>query len=275
MWTSPDRRAARKDAPARPVLGGAWAPIGALVAALALDPADRLACRSPDPGDAIALAAAGRVLLFAAADPACHWAILAIAAAARLGATGAEELVGCGQPGRRIWLYHQVRPLLPAPSRAHWDRREGWIRGGLITATPEAAGRWERTIARQAGALARLPGPVRAALVQALFARRVGGRPPLRARAGVPAAARGGGAPAPALGGAAGARVETEDGGPVALEWWGRAAPAGPRGAALLAGWRPRRPPPCPPGMVPRPALAQCLASPVAGAPWVYAPAST
>lgn len=49
------------------------------------------------------------------------------------------QLMGLGQAGRRLTIYHQVRDRLTEPTRRFWDANEGTIRLGLL-----GLGRFER-----------------------------------------------------------------------------------------------------------------------------------
>ncbi|MCP4808110.1 MAG: DUF3419 family protein [Proteobacteria bacterium] len=49
------------------------------------------------------------------------------------------QLMGLGQPGRRVHIYHQIKGELSEPSRRFWDANEGTIRLGLL-----GLGRFER-----------------------------------------------------------------------------------------------------------------------------------
>lgn len=53
------------------------------------------------------------------------------------------QLLGLLEPGRRVTLYHQVRPHLSAPTRQYWDRHEATVRVGILS-----HGRFERRLTR-------------------------------------------------------------------------------------------------------------------------------
>ncbi|MCB9762707.1 MAG: DUF3419 family protein [Alphaproteobacteria bacterium] len=60
----------------------------------------------------------------------------------------ALQLLGLLAPGRRVWLYHQIRSALSVESRAWWDAREALIREGVL-----GAGQLEQRMAALRGAL--------------------------------------------------------------------------------------------------------------------------
>ncbi|MEC7985959.1 MAG: DUF3419 family protein, partial [Myxococcota bacterium] len=49
-----------------------------------------------------------------------------------LRASGLQTLLGLNPAGRRVFLYHQMRPLLSQSARSYWDRHEESIRTGIL-----------------------------------------------------------------------------------------------------------------------------------------------
>jgi hypothetical protein len=280
LFRSPDELRTRGPAGKAPALWGPWAPVGALVDALAEGSPLRIRVAAGAPGDLLPILVRGWVpfcddpVLVAFLDLVLH-------GREHLGPGGLGGLLGLTPFGRRLWLYHRLREHLPQASQRFWDAREGWIRGGLIGAQAEAAGRWEQQLGRHGARISRLPPIVGGVALRALWSRAVGGRSSARSLAiaigpGLLANLQGPGVradleesrlaqvPLPE------ARARRLDPEVWDLCWHGRSGP-GTQRARVHAGWTAAgEVPRVPESWRPRPGLAALLRTPLVGAPWVY-----
>lgn len=80
---------------------------------------------------ALALAIAGCRVTSLHADPVGAATIALTRAGASLAPEEQLQVLGILAGGRRVLLYHRLRPALDSASRAFWDAREAWIREGV------------------------------------------------------------------------------------------------------------------------------------------------
>ncbi len=89
---------------------------------------------------------------------------LKLAAVRLLPVQSVRSFLGLAHFGRRVWFYHEIRPLLLPQTRAFWDDREALIRAGLF-----ASGGHERAMTsfrRRFLPLAHRPSTIDALLAQ-------------------------------------------------------------------------------------------------------------
>lgn len=107
----------------------------------ALDPRDREVLSIASAGDnAIALALAGARRVVAVDVSEAQLALCELKLAGhRLHHLEFRQLLGLDAPGRRVFLYHGLRPHLSDRARRFWDAHEDTIRAGIL-----GAGRFEK-----------------------------------------------------------------------------------------------------------------------------------
>ena len=93
----------------------------------------RVLCWSTSGEAALALSEQGHEVWCIAETPAIA-ALIALKVSARrhLPMEGQRALLGIEPLGRRLWLYHRLRPNLQAETRAWWDAHEHLLRAGLV-----------------------------------------------------------------------------------------------------------------------------------------------
>lgn len=92
------------------------------------------ACSSGACAFALAIAGAEQVIQVAPDDAGLALAELQLVGAHALPVEGLRNLLGYDQPGRRVFLYHQMRGALSPRGRAYWDAHEALLREGLVDA---------------------------------------------------------------------------------------------------------------------------------------------
>lgn len=122
-----------------------WEDHRVLQAGLQVGPDDDVLsiCSAGDNAFALLVAGARSVTCVDFSAPQLALAELKLVAARELPVEGMRNLLGFDAPGRRVFLYHQVRGALSATARAWWDSHEEELRLGVC-----GIGRFERYLAR-------------------------------------------------------------------------------------------------------------------------------
>ncbi len=117
-----------------------WEDPEVLLAALKVVPGERVLSICSAGDNAFALAAAGaRVTAIDLSAPQLAIAELKLCAAVHLDLPRFRSVLGLGEVGQRVHLYHELRPHLSLRARTWWDGHEADIRTGLLR-----CGRFER-----------------------------------------------------------------------------------------------------------------------------------
>jgi S-adenosylmethionine-diacylglycerol 3-amino-3-carboxypropyl transferase len=122
-----------------------WEDHRVLEGALRVGPDDDVLsiCSAGDNAFALAIAGARSVTCVDFSAPQLALAELKLVAARELPVEGLRNLLGFDAPGRRVFLYHQVRGALSEPARRFWDAHEELLRLGVC-----GQGRFERYLGR-------------------------------------------------------------------------------------------------------------------------------
>jgi S-adenosylmethionine-diacylglycerol 3-amino-3-carboxypropyl transferase len=111
-----------------------WEDPAVLQAALRVGPGDDVLsiCSAGDNAFALLAAGAESVTCIDLSAPQIALAKLKLVAAGALNLDRFRSLLGLGQGGQRLALYHEIRSALDSDTRSWWDAHEEWIRTGLV-----------------------------------------------------------------------------------------------------------------------------------------------
>lgn len=111
-----------------------WEDVSILRAALSVQPGERVLsiCSAGDNSFAFCLDKASEVVCIDLSQPQLALAELKWLGLQQLKQSGLFTLLGLNQPGRRVFLYHQIRDGLSKGARQWCDANEGLIREGIL-----------------------------------------------------------------------------------------------------------------------------------------------